>query len=303
MIRGGYILGGIVRARQIRPPRRVHPARTHLPHITHPAMTARRLCGTAFAAALAIQVVLIVVHGILSDWCFCAITDHRPHKDPPLSVLRFIEFAGFPAQSLLSRWYELAGRDAWGEWGPQLFFVFGLISWFAALLVLLHGMALAARVRIGGDGRGARVRLAPLERARGWQMLLLACVLLGVTMAYGAGERSRWISEAERVFAATMAAASTGRPLPPDVAFSMVEQRGRDYVDLYPAPGFAIEADPHESGDHFLDRFVAPYVYGGWVRFPSGARYRFTVLRGIIGWPADKEGWTVDLHEENAFRR
>lgn len=242
------------------------------------------------------QVTLIVVLGILSDWCFCAITDGRPPRDLPPFLLRFIEFVKFPGESLLSGWYELAGRAARGDRGLQLFFVFGLICWFVALLVLVHVMALAARVRIGGDGRGARVRLVPLEQVRAWKMRLLTCVLLGAGMAYGAMARQRWLTEAEQVFAATMAAASTGRPLPAGVVFSMLERRGREDVYVNPGPRFVVDVDPHVAGDHVLDRFVLPYEYGGWVRFPSGARHEFTVWHERL-----TGGWNVALYDENLF--
>ena len=256
-------------------------------------MTARRLRWAAFAIALAMQVAMVAVYGSLTDWCFCAIAGSGPDQHPPPFVMRFLELATLPATLLMS------------GLGVQALFVFSLIGWFDALLVLLNGMVLAVRVRIriastGLDGR--RMWLASRESVRPASILLLGAVLLAAGLEGGAMARRRWLSEAEQVFAATMAAASTGRALPPRVEFSMVERRGEEYVHLYPTPGFAIHADPHESGDHFLDRFVTPYAYGGWVRFPSGARYKFTVLHGRIGWPADREGWTVSLHEENAFR-
>jgi hypothetical protein len=257
-------------------------------------MTARRLRWTAFAIALAVQVAHIVVHGTLSDWCFCAITDQGPPPDPPTFVLRFLQFVRFPAVWVMR---EMRGFVDFGGWGVQAFFGAGLICWFAALLALLHGMALAARLRVGGDGRGAHVRLVPLARVRASQMLLLTCVLLGAGMAYGAAERRRWISEAEQVFAATMAAASTGRPLPPRVGFSMVERRGREDVYVNPGPRFAVDVDPHVAGDHVLDQFVVPYEYGGWVRFPSGPRHEFTVWRERL-----TGGWSVALYDENLFR-
>jgi len=268
-------------------------------------MTARRLCWAAFAIALAVQAAMIVVDGSLSDWCFCAITEIGPPRVPPQFVLRFLEFARFPAVWATRGLVGLGGLGALGGFGLEAFFVFGLIGWFVAFLALLNGMVLAARIRIriastGLNGR--RMWLASRESVRPASILLLGALLIAGGMAGGVMARRRWLAEAEQVFAATMAAASTGRALPRHVEFWMVERRGREYVYVDPAPGFAIQADPHESGDHFLDRFVVPYTYGGLVRFPSGARYEFTVLRGKSGWPDQQDGWTVDLHEEGIFR-
>ncbi|HEU4885030.1 MAG TPA: hypothetical protein VFT45_22410 [Longimicrobium sp.] len=249
-------------------------------------MTARHLLFVAFAIALAIQAAAMLTLGPLTDWCFCAITQLDSPPLPPPYVQRFIQMAFAP-----------------DEWAPRglglpLVFAYNLAAWFLAVLVVLHGMALAARLRVGGDGRGAYVRLAAPERVRAWQMLLLACALTGVGAWAGAMARDRWLSEAEQVFYAAMSAASTGRPLPPGVGFSMVERRGREDVQVNPGPRFSVDVDPHLAGDHFLDRFVVPFRYGGWVRFPSGPRFEFTV------WPERLTGgWNVDLYDENLFSR
>lgn len=259
-------------------------------------MTARRLRWTAFAIALAMQGALIVVHGTLSDWCFCAITDDQPPPDPPTFVLRFLGFARLPAV-LVMRGFR--GFD-FGGWGVQAFFVAGLICWFFVLLVLLTGMVLAARVRIriaSASPNGRRMWLVSRESVRPATLVLLGAVLIAVGMAAGAMARQRWLTEAEQVFAATMAAASTGRPLPPGVGFSMLERRGRADVYVNPGPRFAVDVDPHVAGDHVLDRFVVPYEYGGWVRFPSGPRHEFTVWRERL-----TGGWSVTLYDENLFR-
>lgn len=251
-------------------------------------MTSRQLLLVAFAIALAIQAVAVVTLGRLSDWCFCAITAMPSPPTPPPYVQRFVQVAFAP-----------------DEWAPRglglpLVFAWNLVVWFLGVLVVLHGMALAARVRVrvGGDGRGARVRLVARDCVRARQMLLLSGILIGAGMAAGALARHRWLSEAEQVFYAAMAAASTGRPLPPGVGFSMVERRGGEDVQVNPGPRFAVDVDPYVAGDHVLDRFVVPSVYGGWVRFPSGPRFEFTVwTERLTG------GWNVDLYDENLFSR
>lgn len=256
-------------------------------------MIANRAVWAALSTALAMQVAMVIGYGFITDWCFCAITGSPSPPVPPPFLMRFLELATLPVTS--------------SGLAVQPLFVFSVIGWFAVLLVLLEGMVLAARIRLRADrsalaGDGWRLGLVSRKQVRVRHILPMVVLLIAAGAAGGMLARQRWLAKAERVFAASMAAASTGRPLPGDVEFSMVERRGEDYVYVDPAPGFAIEADPHQSGDHFLDRFVTPYAYGGWVRFPSGARYEFTVLRWRFGWPADRKGWTITLYSENAFR-
>jgi hypothetical protein len=252
-------------------------------------MTPRTLRWTAFSVALASQLWMVIGYGSMTGWCYCAILTAGPAKIPPTWVQRFTEVAALPATTLAK------GLPVQG------LFLFGLIGWFIVLVPLLEAMVLVARLR----ARPVRVRaadrdrpswLVPRESVRPLHLLAMGMMLIGVGMTAGAMERRAWLAEAEQVFAATMTAASTGRPLPPGVEFSMMERRGDEYVHLDPEPGFTVDVDPRESGDHFLDRFVVPYAYGGWVRFTSGARYELVVLSQV-------DGWSVDLYEENAFRR
>ena len=68
----------------------------------------------------------------------------------------------------------------------------------------------------------------------------------------------------------------------------MSERRGDEYVWVTPEPRFVVTVDPRRSGDRFLDRFVAPYAYGGTVRFDSGKRWEFDVYHS-------REGWSIYL--------
>ncbi|HEX6368286.1 MAG TPA: hypothetical protein VF006_05105 [Longimicrobium sp.] len=222
-------------------------------------MTARHLYRAAAATAFAVQTAMVLTYGTITGWCFCSVTGTPPPPVPPLFVRRFLDLAVLPA--------------AWMTQGlaVQLIFVQNVTIWFVAVLALLYGMALAARVRIrpARQTRGRRIGLVGQEHVRLWQMLLLGCVLIGMGMAGGAMARRRWLSQAEQVFAATIAAASADRPLPPRVEFSMYASRGDDRVYAPPEARYVLEVDPARSGDHFLDRFVVPYQYGGAVRCGS----------------------------------
>jgi hypothetical protein len=245
-------------------------------------MTARHLYWAAAATAFAVQTAMVVTYGTITGWCFCSADVTPSPPVPPLFVMRFLDAAVLPA--------------AWMTRGlaVQLIFVQNVTIWFVAVLALLYGITLAARVRIhpARESRGRWIGLVGQEQVRLWQMLLLGCLLIGMGLAGGAMARRRWLAEAEQVFAATIAAASADRPLPAEVEdFSMYERRGEDYVRVSPEARFVMEVDPHESGDHFLDRFVAPYKYGGTVRFESGKRYDFGVYRH------QEDGWGIWLDQ------
>jgi hypothetical protein len=51
------------------------------------------------------------------------------------------------------------------------------------------------------------------------------------------------------------------------------------------------------GGDRFLDRFVAPYAYGGLLLFDSGKQFEFTVYRN-----PRMDGWGVFLDAPGALR-
>lgn len=251
-------------------------------------MTPRRLRWTAFTLALAMQVGMVIAYGMATEWCFCAITGFPDPPVPPPFVIRFIEVAVLP-----SAWMRTG-------LGIGLLFILNLEMWFLALLALLHGMALLARVRFrraAGETGRRRLRLAEREAVRTRHLVLLAVPLLSVGMFAGAMYRRAWLSEAEQVFTATMAAASAGRPLPPGVELWMWEWRGDDMVDVTPEARYETRADPRIAGDRFLDRFVVPYEHGGKVRFESGRAYSFSVHRGDGGWSievgqfASRERW------------
>jgi hypothetical protein len=284
------ILGEGSSARQIHPGRcvRFHPATAPSPHRIPSPVTSRQLALVALAIAVAVQAAAVLTLGPLSDWCFCALTRIDPPPTPPPYVLRFVRLAFAP--------------DDWVPrgMGLPLALGFNLVVWFLAMLALLHGMALAARVRIrplrGDAPGGRRMGLARREAVRPRHLWTIGVVLIAMALGAGAAYRRWWLAEAERVFAAAMAAASAGRPLPTGVRFAMYERRVGGSWPADPEPAYAATADPHQSGDHPLDAFVAPYTYGGTLRFASGAEYEFGVER-------EKDGWTVSLYPLARRRR
>lgn len=230
----------------------------------------------AFGIALSVQIGMVVTYGMITDWCFCSCPGDPDPAVPPPFVMRFLELSVLPT-ALLRKGLAV----------PVLF-VLNLEAWFLAVLALLHALVLAARIRFGpvrvGTTHMRRVWLAPHQAVRPIHLAVLAGLLMGAAMLGGALYRRAWLSEAEQVFTATMAAANAERPLPPGVEFSMWEWRGDDLVDVKPEASFAIKVDPRESGERFLDRFVAPYTYGGRVRFESGRVFYFAVYRTENGW-------------------
>jgi hypothetical protein len=251
---------------------------------TRVMMTNRTLRLLALGIALSVQVGMVVTYGMITDWCFCSVTGFPTPAPPPPFVIRSMELATLPA--------------AWMQKGlpVPVLFVVNVEAWFLAMLALLHGMALAARLRIrplrGETPHARRAWLASRESVRPRQMLLPACLVIAVVLTAGAAARRHWLSQAEQVFAASMAAESAGRPLPAGVRyFSMSERRGDGYVQVAPEPRYVAEVDPHESGDHFFDQFVVPYGYGGVLRFESGRRWEFGVYE-------TSGEWSIYLEEE-----
>lgn len=251
-------------------------------------MTPRTLRWTAFAIALAMQAGMVVAYGMMTEWCFCAITTATSPAVPPPFVVRFVKLVVLPVE-----WMR-RGLPA------GVLLILNLQTWFLALLALLHALSLAARVRFrpvaGVTPAARRIRLADREAVRPVHVAVLAVTLLGAAMAGGAMYRRAWLAEARQVFATTLAAASADRPLPADVEFWMWEWRGDDMVLAKPDARYTVRVDPRQAGDRFLDRFVAPYSYGGWVRFESGRRYSFTVSRRREG------GWSVDVDQSRQRR-
>ncbi|MBB4634329.1 hypothetical protein [Longimicrobium terrae] len=249
-------------------------------------MTQRWLRWIAFILALAINGAAIVVYGIITDWCFCAICGVPEPPVPPPYMIRFLEFAVFPA-----------GLVTNGP-GADIILIVGAAVWFVMILALLNVMAFVARIRVRArrdDARGRWIGLAPAGAVRAAHMLLLAGVLLAAGLAAGARARRAWLADAERVFRTTMDAAASSPRLPAGVEFRMYDWVGDEMVDVIPASGYTVQVDPRVAGNHFPDRFVTPMSYGGTVRFISGKRYTFSVYRRDGDLLGDGPGWTVSL--------
>lgn len=244
-------------------------------------MTPRTLRWIAFGIALSVQAGMVVTYGMITDWCFCSHSGSPSPPMPPVFVLRFLDLSVLPAAWMMK------------GMGAPVLFVVNLEAWFFGVLALLHGMCFAGRIRIRlprhVTPHGGRIGLAGRESVRARQLVVMAAMLVTAGMAAGAQYRRWWLAEAERVFAAAMADASTGRPLAPGVELSMYATRGGEYSPAIPETVYVAEPDPHRSGDHPLDAFVAPYTYAGTVRFASGTAYEFSVLR-------QEDGWIVHVH-------
>lgn len=247
-------------------------------------MTPRTLWFTALAIALSVQIGMLVTYGVVSEWCFCALTTATNPPIPPPYVMRFLELSTLPTA------FFMRGLPV------SVLLMLNLEAWFFMVLGLLHGMTFVARLRVRARRdeavpRGRRIQLASRESVRLGHMLLVGSVLTGVAMAGGAAARHRWLSKAEDVLAQAMAAAGTDGPFPAGVAFSMYEERGDDWVPVTPAGRFVMEIDPAISGDRFLDAFVVPYEYGGMLRSESGTWYEFSVgIDHLDG------RWNVSVH-------
>lgn len=99
-------------------------------------MTARHLYWAAAVTAFAVQTAMVVTYGAITSWCFCSVTGTPSPPTPPVFVMRFLDAAVLPAAWMTK-----------GLAGP-LIFVQNVTVWFVAVLALLYGTALAARIRI-----------------------------------------------------------------------------------------------------------------------------------------------------------
>lgn len=246
------------------------------PGITKALMTPRTIRRLAFGIALAVQTGMVVTYGTITDWCFCSVTGSPEPPIPPLFMMLFLELAVLPAA------WETKGHAV------QMLFVLNLGAWFFAMRCVLDALVLTARVRIrpvlGDPSPRRRIWLAPREGVRPIHVILAATPFVAALAIGGAMQRRAWLMEADRVFAATITAASANRSLPAGVEFSMYEWRDGDMARVNPDGRFAIEVDPRVSGDHFLDRLMVPYSYGGSVWFESGGLYNFVVYQDAGGW-------------------
>lgn len=246
-------------------------------------MTARSLRWTAFAIALAIQVTAVLIYGIGTRWCFCAITTAEPPPELSPFAMRLMQTGLLPVTYVFRGLVLVIPRDLLPR--VEVVYIVGLIAWFLAALTLLTAVAFAARVRVG-----RAIRLAARERVRPAHLLIGVCILLAAAMAFGAMQRRAWLRQAERVFTATMAATHGGALPPPGVEFAMYAVDGDSSYLATPERRYETRVSARQVGDHFLDQFVIPYVYAGAVRFESGAVYYFSV------YPIEN-GWSVFLRQ------
>lgn len=250
-------------------------------------MTNRSIRRSAFAISAAVQIWLVYTYGVVSEWCFCAITQLGGPPRPPLFVRRLMILAARPA--------ELAPGIGQGI-VPVV--AVNLALWYLGLLLVLYAMMHVAQLRVarGGGGRGwPRLRLARWGSMRNSRLAILAAGLAAAVLAAGAVRRQLWLAEAERVVVQAMEDAAAGRPHPPGIRFSMTERRGDRYISSTPSERYLFVVDRERSGSHFLDRFVIPETFGGVVRLESGALFEVRVYQGGLTARDPGVAWTVNL--------
>ncbi len=77
----------------------------------------------------------------------------------------------------------------------------------------------------------------------------------------------------------------------------MHERRGNEFVGVNPVGRLAVDIDPRIAGDRLLNRFVAPYAYGGLLLFESGKQCEFTVYRD-----SGTDRWGIFVDAPGALR-
>jgi hypothetical protein len=209
---------------------------------------------------------------------------------PPIAlphVFRFTEAAGQPLSMLtggpgkFATFVTIFGGSgdpaAWDSVVP-----FALINgmiWFAAVYLLLNGVVLLCRNRIGpnapGDGtRRHRIHVSHADQVRPAAVAVGALVLVGLVLGGGALHRHWWLSEAKRVLHASVAAARAGGDDPPGVELSLWGTP-RALAPSSFMGSYVRRVQPRTLGTHPLDAFAAPTVMMGEIKFAAGSRYKF----------------------------
>ncbi len=173
-------------------------------------MTARSLRWTAFAIALTIQVTAVLIYGVGTRWCFCAITTLEPAPTLSPFAMRFMDVGLLPVTYVLRGLVLVIPRELLPR--VEVVYIVELVAWFLAVLALLNAIVFAARVRVG---RG--IRLTGREGVRPAHLLIGVCILAAAAMVVGVMQRRAWLRQAEQVFTATMAATHGGGLPPPGV--------------------------------------------------------------------------------------
>jgi hypothetical protein len=251
-------------------------------------MTKRRIGWIALAFAVVVQAAWAIMYESVINGCCGGLLLAR---QPPISlphVLRFAEFGAQPLSALVGGPQGLAPlitRNLSGvEWaGIVLFAAVNTVLWFGATYLLLHGIVLLCRIRLGAGVSGRRVRLAERAAVRPAWVAVGALLLLALILAAGAMHRRWWLSEAKRVLHASIDTARTGGDHPRTVELTLSgtpqalqpQNFTGDYIRT-------VEARMY--GKHPLDAFAAPMLLAGEIRFSAGPHYEFRVQRLRGGW-------------------
>ncbi len=259
-------------------------------------MIKRRIGWIAAAFALLVQGAFVVTYRSLMNGC-CG--GHNVVPQPPIAlphVFRIAEAAGQPLTLLtggpgtfaeIARNFDGSGDPAgWSSVVP-----FALINgmiWSVAVFVLLNGVVLLCRLHIApnapGDGtRRRRIHLSPADQVRPVAFAAGALVLVGLVLGGGALHRRWWLSEANRVLHASVAAARAGGGDPPGVELSLWGTP-RALAPSNFTGSYARRVRPRTVGTHPLDAFAAPTLMLGEIRFATGSRYTFNINRRPGHW-------------------
>jgi hypothetical protein len=236
-------------------------------------MTRRRIIWMALVFALLVQAAWAVAY--LYGCC----GGIREVPEPPIALPHVLRFGELGAQPLAA----LTGGPA-GDWRRVPgFAATNAIFWLASAWLLLHGIVLLCRVRLGRGASGRRLRLVDRAEVRPLSVAVGALLLLGLILGAGAVHRRWWLSEAQRVLHASIAAARTGGGDPPAVALTLAGTPQALHPSNF-AGNYAQSVDPRTRGKHPLDTFAAPMVLTGTIQFPTWSRYQFNVRRQGGGW-------------------
>lgn len=237
-------------------------------------MTQRRLWLSAVVLAALVQAGFVAAYHHATSGCFCAMTTNSP--EPPAFVTWTVLLGMMPLRQLLQ------GTSLQVDgWIPILFFAAAnLVFWAAGFFALLHLVALPWRLRLEpASGTPRRIRLRGLAAVKPRWLAAGILLLMGAGLVFGAQYRRWWLSSAREAVHVAVGAVRAGEPY---------RRSGGHEVECYGACGAEDFAGAFTlkrfTGDHPLDRFVAPVEVSGRLDFAHGSRYMVYVYHKDGTW-------------------